>query len=119
MYQSHNNRASEDCTPWERTQEVTIHQVIHKTHDGSQFVYLFIQLQIATKTLNNTVVVGVFPVSCSMRLNPEGTKVGDVVVYSNNNRASEDCPPQDCSHTPEVTIHQVTLKTYDCPRLIN
>ena len=35
-----------------------------------------------------------------------------------NNRASEDCPPWDCSHTQEVTIHQAIHETYYYPKFM-
>ena len=34
-----------------------------------------------------------------------------------NNRATEDRPPWNCSHTQEDSIHQIIQQTYDCPRL--
>ena len=36
-----------------------------------------------------------------------------------NSRASEDCPPWDCSHTQKITIHRVIHETYDCPKFMN
>ena len=36
-----------------------------------------------------------------------------------NNRATEDRSPWNCSHTQEDPIHQVIQQTYDCPRFMD
>ena len=36
-----------------------------------------------------------------------------------NNRATEDRPPWNCSHTKEDSIHQVIQQTFDCPKLMD
>ena len=54
------------------------------------------------------------PATQAIRIVKNGTE--NYVTKIPGNRASEDCPPWDCSHTQEVTVQQEIHETYDCPK---
>ena len=81
-------------------------------NNDNEYKDLEIEIKKTLKLKSTTVPV----VIGALRLVKKGTE--NYITKIPGNRASEDCPPWDCSHTQDLTVQQVIHKTYDCPKFM-